>query len=85
MESSVADAKKAAEEAKAKAEEALKKAEEGGSNSGVTESDLENLKKEIQTQIDKLASLESVDKKNIGFKRRIESGFHHFGKFAGFE
>ena len=63
MESSVADAKKAAEEAKAKAEEALKKAEEGGSNSGVTESDLENLKKEIQTQIDKLASLESVDKK----------------------
>lgn len=84
MESSVADAKKAAEEAKAKAEEALKKAEEGGSNSGVTESDLENLKKEIQTQIDKLASLESVDK-NISFKRRIESGFHHFGKFAGFE
>ena len=34
----------AAEEAKAKAEEALKKAEEGGSNSGVTESDLKTEK-----------------------------------------
>ena len=75
MESSVADAKKAAEEAKAKAEEALKKAEEGGSNSGVTESDLENLKKEIQTQIDKLASLESVDKKISALKEELKADF----------
>ena len=57
--------KKIAEEAKAKAEEALKKAEEGGSGSGeVTSTDLENLKKELQAQISKLASLESVDKKS---------------------
>ena len=58
METAVADAKKIAEEAKAKAEEALKKAEEGGSGSGeVTSTDLENLKKELQAQISKLASL----------------------------
>ena len=68
-------AREAAEEAKAKAEEALKKAEEGGSNSGVTESDLENLKKEIQTQIDKLASLESVDKKISALKEELKADF----------
>ena len=75
MESSVADAKKAAEDAKAKAEEALEKAGEGGSSSGVTEADLNNLKKEIQTQIDKLASLESVDKKISALKEELKADF----------
>ena len=74
METAVADAKKIAEEAKAKAEEALKKAEEGGSGSGeVTSTDLENLKKRTSsTKFSKLASLESVDKKNRSFERRVD-------------
>ena len=76
METAVADAKKIAEEAKAKAEEALKKAEEGGSGSGeVTSTDLENLKKELQAQISKLASLESVDKKIAALKEELTGDF----------
>lgn len=81
MESSVADAKKAAAEAKTKAEEALKKAEEAleqagqGGEGGVTEADLTNLKKEIQAQIDKLASLESVDKKIAALKEELKKDF----------
>ena len=75
MESSVAEAKKAAEDAKTKAEEALKKAEEGGSTSGVTEADLANLKKEIEDQIGKLASLESVTQKVAELKKELEAGF----------
>ena len=72
MESSVADAKKTAEEAKTKAEEALAKA---GQSGGVSQAELDNLKKEIQNQIDKLASLATVDQKIAALKEELKADF----------
>ena len=81
MESSVSAAKSTAETAKTTAEEALAKAEEalantGGSGTGdVTQADLANLKKEIEAQISKLASLDAVDQKIAAMKEELKGDF----------
>ncbi len=64
LETAVNDAKTAANEAKDKAQEALDKA--SSAEGGVSDDDLEALKKELQDQIDKLASLDIVNQKDCG-------------------
>ena len=82
MESSVGAAKNTAEAAKTTAEEALAKAEEALANSGstggtgdVTQADLANLKKEIEAQISKLASLDAVNQKIEALKEELKGDF----------
>ena len=73
LETAVNDAKTAANEAKDKAQEALDKA--GSAEGGVSDDDLKALKKELQDQIDKLASLEAVETKIADLKKSLESQF----------
>ena len=73
LETAINDAKTAANEAKGKAQEALDKA--GSAEGGVSDDDLKALKKELQDQIDKLASLEAVETKIADLKKSLESQF----------
>ncbi|TGX99549.1 hypothetical protein [Bacteroides muris (ex Afrizal et al. 2022)] len=73
LETAVNDAKTAANEAKDKAQEALDKA--GSAEGGVSDDDLKALKKELQDQIDKLASLATVDAKIKELKESLASEF----------
>lgn len=73
MQAAVDEAKNAANEAKAKAQEALDKA--GSAEGGVSDDDLKALKKELQDQIDKLASLATVDAKIKELKESLASEF----------
>ena len=66
LQTAVDEAKSAANEAKNKAQEALDKA--NSTEGGVSEADLTALKKELEKQIEKLASLEAVETK-------IQKGF----------
>ena len=73
LQAAVDEAKNAANEAKAKAQEALDKA--GSAEGGVSDDDLKALKKELQDQIDKLASLATVDAKIKELKESLASEF----------
>ena len=70
LETAIAEAKTAAQEAKEKAQQALDAAQSG--EGGVSEEDLTALKNELQTQIDKLASLEEVNSKIAALKTELE-------------
>lgn len=74
MQADVDAAKSAAEEAKAKAQEALDKANAAGGGDVTTEQ-LEDLKKEIQAQIDKLASLEDVQTEIDALKQELANTY----------
>ena len=73
LETAVNDAKTAANEAKDKAQEALDKA--GSAEGGVSDDDLKALKKELQDQIDKLASLDIVNQKIAALKEELKGDF----------
>ena len=73
LQTAVDEAKTAAKEAKDKAQEALDKA--GSAEGGVSDDDLKDLKKELQDQIDKLASLDAVDKKIASLKDELKGDF----------
>ena len=70
LETAIAEAKTAAQEAKDKAQQALDAAQSG--EGSVSEEDLTALKNELQTQIDKLASLEEVNSKIAALKTELE-------------
>ena len=74
MQSDVNAAMTAAEEAKTKAQEALDKANSAGGG-GVSSEQLEDLKDEIQAQIDKLASLEDVKAEIDALKAEIANTY----------
>ena len=72
------NAKTAAQEALDKAKEALDKAGQGGSSSeeiAALKAALEKAQADLQKQIDKMASLETVDKKIADLKKELEGGF----------
>ena len=73
LQTAVDEAKSAANEAKNKAQEALDKA--NSTEGGVSEADLTALKKELEKQIEKLASLEAVETKINDLKEELEGGF----------
>ena len=73
LETAVNDAKTAANEAKDKAQEALDKA--GSAEGCVSDDDLKALKKELQDQIDKLASLDIVNQKIAALKEELKGDF----------
>ena len=73
LETAINDAKTAANEAKDKAQEALDKA--GSAEGGVSDDDLKALKKELQDQIDKLASLDIVNQKIAALKEELKGDF----------
>ena len=73
LETAINDAKTAANEAKGKAQEALDKA--GSAEGGVSDDDLKALKKELQDQIDKLASLDIVNQKIAALKEELKGDF----------
>ena len=73
LQTAVDEAKTAAKEAKDKAQEALDKA--GSAEGGVSDDDLKDLKKELQDQIDKLASLDAVDRKIASLKDELKGDF----------
>ena len=74
MEADVDAAMAAAEEAKTKAQEALDKANAAGGGD-VTEDQLTDLKNELQTQIDKLASLEEVKSEIDALKQELANTY----------
>lgn len=72
LQTAVSEAKTAATEAKAKAQEALDKA---GTGSGVSQADLDALKKALEAEIAKLASLDAMNEKIASLKTELESKF----------
>ncbi len=75
LQTAINEAKATAEEAKATAQEALDKANAGSGEGSVTEQELADLEKKLQDQIDKLASLEEVDKKLAAMEEKLKGEF----------